>query len=250
MMSELERPCVIYYKGRKAENGTPILQRAVRNIEHDEKGKDPAILDFSGDAVEALGKLESILYSSGWNHHIMLYPDTPNDDRLLFALLREGAVCIGEVYYTFIRSFSEELKEKAYNYFHRLRKRDMDSIYLNAVNHFSKYEPDIDKTDNGALFYPEIHAYVRCGDLSPAKLLELLAADGCERVIIFGNGLRLNKDEPWEEFHSFELRAPKDYILQRLGELQDEISEAIRRAATKAGINDVIPKVSFPEDEP
>jgi len=167
----------------------------------------------------------------------------------LFSLLREGAVSVGEVYYTFTNDFTEELKERAYNYFHRLRKRDMDSIYLNAVNHFSKYEPDIEKTANGALFYPEINAYVRCGDLSPSKLLDLMATDGCERVIIFGNGLRQNRDEPWEEFHSFEMRAPKDYILQRLKELQEETSEAIHRAITKAGINDVIPDVSYLPEE-
>jgi hypothetical protein len=224
-------------------------RKAGGNIEHNKNIKDPIILDFGGDAAEAVRKLESILYTSGWNHYMIFYPDTPSEDKLLFSLIREGAVYVGEVYYEFTHDFTEELKEKAYKYFHRLRKRDMDSIYLNAVSHFSKYVPDIEKTANGALFYLEINAYVRYGDLSPAKLLELMAMDGCERVIIFGNGLRQNKEQPWEEFHSFEMRAPKEYIMQRLNELRDEQSEAIYRALTKAGIDDIIPDIKFLPEE-
>ena len=203
------------------------------------------MLDFSGDVVESVRKLESIIYTSGWNKYLMILPDTPNEDRLLFSLLREGAIAVGEVYYTFTDDFTDELKEKAQTYFYRLKKRAMDSIYLNAVNYFSQHEADIEKTDNGALFYPDIQAYVRCGDISPSKLLELMQKDGCERVIVFGNGLRQNKEQPWEEFHVFIMQAPKAYILERLEKLASEVAEAIYRAMEKAGINDVIPNV-FP----
>jgi hypothetical protein len=115
------------------------------------------ILDFSGSAREVLDKLESILYTSGWSHYIIVDPDTPSEDKLLFSLIREGAIAVGEVYYTFMRNFTEEVKDKAHKYYHRLKKRDIDTIFLNAVNHFSKHEPDIEKTDNGSLFYPAIN---------------------------------------------------------------------------------------------
>ena len=125
----------------------------------------------------------------------------------------------------------------------------MDTIFLNAVNYFSRYDPDIEKTDNGSLFYPAINAYVRCGDLSPKKLFELMQKDGCERVMVFGNGLRMDKEYPWEEFHSFEMRAPKAYILEKLEQMWDEQMEVIRRAMEKAGANSIIPNIPFPPDE-
>jgi len=158
--------------------------------------------------------------------------------------MREDAIAVCEIYYTFTRDFTEEVEEKAHRYFHRLGKRDMDSIYLNAVNCFSKYEPDIDKTDNGALFYPDMKAYVRCGNLSPRKLFELMQQDGCERVIIFGSGLRQDKEQPWEEFHSFEMHAPKAYILEALNKMRDEQMQMVCLAMEKTGINDIIPDVS------
>ena len=121
----------------------------------------------------------------------------------------------------------------------------MDGIFLNAVDYFSEHEADTEKTDNGALFYPAVKAYVRCGDLSPKNLFELLRKDGCERVIIFGNGLRQNSEEPWEEFHVFIMQAPKSYILERLNKMEEEVMEAIRAALNNAKSNNLIPNV-FP----
>jgi len=138
-------------------------------MKENENEKAPVILDFSGNGLEAFNKLESILYTSGWNHYIIMDPDTPSEEKLLFSLIREGAIIVSEVYYTFTDTFDEEIKEKAHKYFGRLRKRNMDSIFLNAVNYFSRHEPDIEKTDNGSLFYPSMNAYLRCGDLSRHK---------------------------------------------------------------------------------
>ena len=214
-------------------------------IENNISKKDPIILDFSSDATEAIRKLESILYTSGWKHYIIVDPETPSEDMLLYSLIRERAVDVGEVYYTYTNDFTEELRNKAYGYFHRLKKREMDNIYLNAINHFSKHEPDIEKTCNGALFYPAINAYVRCGDLSPEKLIELIQKDGCERVIVFGNGLRLDREQPWEVFHSFEMNAPKEYILQKIEEMQEERLQKLHDALEKSGANEVFKNI-FP----
>ena len=209
--------------------------------------KDPIILDFSGDVTEALNLLESILYTSGWNNHIRAYLDTPNEDKLLFSLIREGAIAVGEVYYTFTRDIPEDIQSRANKYFHRLRKREIDSIYLNAVNYFSRHEPDIEKTDNGALFYPAISAFVRCGNLSPQRLLELMQTDGCERVIVFGSGLRYDKEQPWEVFRSFEMRAPKEYILQKLNDLQEERMQHYFAVSERSEAKEMFPTVSDKE---
>jgi len=215
----------------------------VEKIEPNKPEKDPVILDFSGDIIDAKIKLESILYTSGWNKYIIVDPDTPSEDMLLFFLIREKAVAVVEHYYAYTNEFTEELRNKAYDYFHRLRKRNIDNIYLNAVNYFSKYEPDIDKTDNGALFYPDINAYIRCGDLSPAKLFELIQKSDCGRVIIFGSTLRLDKEQPWEVFHSFEMQAPKEYIIQKLADLQAEKFQKYYDIIEKSEANKIFPPV-------
>jgi hypothetical protein len=221
----------------------------VGKIERTKTEKAPVILDFGDDAVEAVRKLESILYTSGWNNYIIVDPDTPSEDALLFSLIWEKAIVVAEVYYTYTTDFTEELKNKAHDYFHRLRKRNIDNIYLNAVNFFSKHEPDVDKTDNGALFYSAINAYVRCGDLSPSKLLELLKKDDCDRIFVFGSTLWLDKDQPRQIFHSFEMRAPKKYILQRLDELQEERHKRYCEIMETTEINDVFPSVSIGEPD-
>jgi hypothetical protein len=229
-----------------------MLQKGGLIMEHHKEENAPVILDFNGDIAEAVNKLASILYTSGWNKYLMIEPDVPSEDKLLFSLICEGAIYVGEVYYTFTNDFTGELESRAKGYSHRLRKKNMDIIYLNAVNHFSKYEPDIEQTENGALFYPDINAYVRCGDLSPGKLFELMRKDGCERIIIFGSGVRQGKEQSWEAFHSFEMRAPKEYIAKMLENLQDERIQSYHRAMEKLKINDVIPDVPFltDEDEP
>jgi hypothetical protein len=67
-------------------------------------------------------------------------------------------------------------------------------------------------------------------------------------VIVFGSGLRQDKEQPWEEFHSFEMRASKSYILEELKKMQDEQQQAIYRAIEKAG-NNIIPAISWPPTE-
>ena len=87
----------------------------VVHIENNKTEKAPIILDFSGDVYEALRKLESILYTSGWNHYVISNPDVPTEDRQLFALIRAGVLAVSEVYYTFVSDFAKELENSVVN---------------------------------------------------------------------------------------------------------------------------------------
>jgi len=190
-------------------------------IDNNKKEKDPIILDFSGDEWEAVKKLESILCTTPWRKHLNVYDDFPSETKLLIQLLREKAIIIGEVYYTPHEKLTEETVKKANTYLLYLHKRQVDHNLYSVVNLFSEYEIDIFLTDRLALFYPHIQAYVRCGDLEPAKLFELMQKDCCKRVIIF-NGAQPDDNDPQEAFYSFEMQAPKTYILEKLAELQDK----------------------------
>jgi hypothetical protein len=85
---------------------------------------------------------------------------------------------------------------------------------------------------------------VRCGDLSPEKLFEFLQRDGCERIIVF-SGAKPDESRPEEAFYSFEMQAPKSYILERLGELQEERLETYRRFMEQSRLDSIFPKVDF-----
>jgi len=73
-----------------------------------------------------------------------------------------------------------------------------------------------------------------------------MCKDDCQRVIVFGSGLRQDDDEPWKVFHSFELCAPKEYLLQRLDELQAERTQRYYAAMEKSGINEMFNRIIPP----
>ena len=216
-------------------------------MERNENEKSPVILDFGGDEWEAVKKLEAILCTTPWNHYLNIYDDTPNETKLLLELLREKAIVVGEVYYT-RAEITEEHIRKASEYLLYLHKREIDHNLLSIVNFFSNHEIDIPLTDRFALYYPHIKAYVRCGDLEPVKLFDLLRNDYCEKVIMF-NGATTDDGSEYEAFYSFELRMPKTYITEKLAKLQDEKTEMIFRTLEKIGNDRIIPDIKFPPSE-
>jgi hypothetical protein len=216
-------------------------------MERNENEKIPIILDFNINWWEAAKKLEAILCTSPWNQRLSIYGKEPNETKLMIDLLIEGAVAIGEVYYT-PEKFTEDISGKAQDYLHYLSKKQADYTLCTIAALFSKHEIDVPLTDRLALYFPKIEAYVRCGDFSPEKIFEYLKRDYCKRVIIV-NGAQPDDNSPEEAFYSFELRAPKEYIIERLSELNDKLAEEMREALEKAGINDIIPKVKFLSEE-
>ena len=212
-------------------------------MERNEIKKAPFILDFGVDEWEAVKKLESILCTTPWNRHLNIYDNLPSETKLLIEMLIERAIVIGEVYYT-PTEITEDTRKKARNYLMYLHKREIDYNLLNMVNCFSENEIDMSLTDKFALYYPHIKAYVRCGDLEPEKIFEFLQRDCCERVIIF-NDAQPEANSLAEAFYSFEMNAPKAYILEKMAKLQEKKTEAFRLALEKIEIDNIIPDVKF-----
>lgn len=212
-----------------------------KNIVADNKA--PILLDFGGDILEAVEKLESVLCNTPWYQRLNIYDDTPNETKLLIRLLRERAIVIGEVYYTPLEKITDEVREKAEEYLDYLYKKNADSDLLNIAGLYLNHEIEKPPSDRNALFFPHIKAYIRCGDLRPEKLFQLLQKDGCERVIVF-NGAQPDENSPEEAFYSFEMQAPKSYIIEQLAELQEERCQGFYDAVKK--YNDIIPNIVFP----
>jgi hypothetical protein len=207
----------------------------------------PKMLDFNIDWWDAARKLEIILCTSPWNQRLGVYVKEPDEAKLLVDLLCEEAIAIYEIYYT-PEEFTEDTYAKARMYLRYLSKKEPDYNLCTVAAIFSKCDIDISLTDNLALYFPKIEAYVRCGDFSPGKIFGLLAKDGCKRVIIV-NGAQPDEDKPEETYYSFEMRAPKEYILGRLADLKNRKTEEMREAIEKSGMDDIIPKIKYPPEE-
>jgi hypothetical protein len=105
----------------------------------------------------------------------------------------------------------------------------LDTALLDMASIFSKHDIDISLSKNIALFYPHIEAYVRCGNLMPEKLFDLLAHEHCQRIIVFG-GTAFGADGTEEAFHSFEMRVPKAYVMERLEVFKQQQFEVLTDA--------------------
>jgi len=210
-------------------------------MESTEDVKQPNIIDFSGDMAETIEKLESILCNTPWYQRLDIYSELPNETTLLIQLLRAGAMFVAEIYYIPC-DINEDIRNKADEFLGYLSKRQVDGDLLNVAGRFLNHEIEIPPPSRHALYFPHINAYVRCGDLKPKKLLELLLMDGCERVLVF-NSARPDEDSRYQAFYSFEMRAPKSYIIERMDELQEQVTQALFKAMERAGNNDIFPDV-------
>lgn len=194
--------------------------------------KPPKLLDFSGDILEAVNKLESVLCNTPWYQHLNIYDDTPNETKVLIKMLRKKALVVSEVYYMPLTKITDEIRKKANEYLDYLYKKNVDCDLFNVAGFFLNHEFEKPPSDRNALFFPHIKAYVRCGDLKPEKIFQFLQRDGCERVIVF-NGTQPDENCPEEAFYSFEMQAPKEYIIERLAGLEEERCHAYYQAMKK-----------------
>jgi len=139
-------------------------------------------IEFSGDALEMYDKLNFIMCTSRYKY--LNIDDPPNETTLLFNLLYSDAMYIREVYYTPSIEFSKEVKDKAKIYADYLNRRKIGFTFQECVKYFFNYEIEKSLSDRAALYYPDFKAFVRCGDIDPKQLFELLAKEHCDRVII------------------------------------------------------------------
>jgi len=133
--------------------------------------------------------LDRVLFSSG-RKGLSIDLGNAGETRLLFMLLQCEAMKIYECDCLYKSRFEEEFQREADKIADILQKRSVKHPLYNALHMLSEYTPDLNRTLHNALYYPELKAYLRCGDLSPEKLFDLLAAGDCDKVILFHDTVR------------------------------------------------------------
>lgn len=128
--------------------------------------------------------LDGILYSSG-RKGLSIDLGYAEETQLLFALLRCEVMKIYECDCLYKIEFTEDFRREANKTANLLQKRSVTHPLYNALLMLSEYAPDLQRTLHNALYYPELRAYLRCGDLSPETLFELLGTGDCDKIILF-----------------------------------------------------------------
>ena len=141
-----------------------------------------------------------------------------DETKLLLFLLQYDYVKVFECTYTPKQDFSEESMRHANYVADVLRKRSAHRSLYDALDIFSSYAPDLSHSKKGFLFYPDLKAYIRCGDLTPKKLLELFETEDCEKVILFPDA---SISDTEDVYFTFECILPKE----TLNELQKKMQE-------------------------
>lgn len=146
---------------------------------------DQITFDFQQDGMSAYDTLDGILFSSGWKHLSVTQETADIETRILVPLLQKDYLRIYEQRYAPTPDITKEMTVSAVRLARFMRKRDPDGAVYNLLRQFGQYEPDLPHTRCNALYYPELKAYVRCGDLQPRILFELLTDADCTKVILF-----------------------------------------------------------------
>jgi len=205
-------------------------------MEFDEKTRE-TIIDFKGNKKKILAKLDFIMCASPWSQHPIY---ELHETKLLIDMICKKEIIIKEIYYPSLMDITQESINKATNYLRYLNNRKEVSTILESVHLFSKYEINVKLTDKLALYYPDIKAFVRCGDLDTKRFFELLEKEHCERIIIF-NGKSPEQNNLKEDvFYLFEMEAPKNHISKRFKEFRKKQLEETRKILDKMWDTDLM----------
>jgi hypothetical protein len=170
---------------------------------------------FNKDGLKAFDRLNNILFTSGWNslhfHEELIDEET----KLLFSLLQHNVIKVFECIYETKYDFPEEFMRNANLIACVLRKRNV----YNALDIFSNYAPDLSQTENNALFFPDIKAFIRCGDLTPAKMFGLFEKADCKMIILFQDACISEKESA---YYIFECTIPNQVLNDLLQKMHDK----------------------------
>lgn len=196
-------------------------------------------LDFGGDSGMAAEKLEYILNTGHWTWH-GLRPENKMDSILVY-LVKSGGVEIYRKEYPCkgIKDVSEEVWRSARMMSGLARKRDTyggDSI--NAAYIFREYEYDPPMSKHGALFYPELRAYLRCGGLVTERVLELLETEGCDSLIVLP---AISNSYPNEEVYTLHRTIPRENLASAMDNIRTQRQEEMLEAMRNTNHRSIIP---------
>lgn len=208
-------------------------------------GVERVQFDFSGDkGLEAADRLEDILCSGNFGDRGLDYKD--EHTLLLLRLLANGGIAIYKRAYTKRTDTPPEIRRRAGEINHIIRKRYVTQTLLDIADIFSEYEYDGGRTVYNSLFLPELKAYIRCGGLPPDRLFEMLEQDGCDMVLLFPDAQFAEGDF----FHAFSRVMPREAFANALAEMNERILEAMHEASRKWEEQSGFKFPSFPDIEP
>ena len=202
------------------------------------------ILDFEKNGIQAYNRLDSILFSSGWNHLPFTQELSDMETKLLFPLVSSNLLRIFEHCYAPNHDHSAEVLRKADYLAALLHKRNRSQSLCDLQEIFAKYEPDLTqpRIRCNALFYPELKAYIRCGDLFPQKLFELLEDEDCETIILFPDTCFSDTESA---YYTIECTLPKKKLFEVLEKMKIEALTEAANAIEQANLySNIIPTLT------
>jgi len=203
--------------------------------------------DFTNKYSESVSILEGhILFTSGRAHLPFYEPET----ELLTVMLQTEAVVVFKNKYPYGIDYPDEIANKASAAEMYLPNRRSNYPIQSALSLFAPYEPEPIRNSHNALFFPDMKAFVRFGDLQPSKLLTMLGESGCDKVCVFPYACESATEDA---YYSFERRIPKeqfDTVMKKLQDLQaDRLTQALYEANKKhENIIPDIPTNGLPDD--
>jgi len=184
--------------------------------------------DFAGEPRESLEKLEQIVCSAHWSSGIVtvLY-DT---HKLFVQFVRTSVIVIDE--YEYVPKNTDEVRSRKEASFKLLLGKQNDHPVLRDAEDIFADEPHKGINDYRNTFYfPNLKAYLRVDGIKPEDVIDMLASDECEKVIVFPYFPLEGKSA----YYELSLRVEKkDYIdcVNAFKEQQiEKMHEAVRRAS-------------------
>lgn len=179
------------------------------------------LFNFEQDGMKAFDRLDGILFSTNWNHLPISTEFSDSETGLLFALIRSDLLRIFEYRYVPNYDPSPEIQHKATQLAYCLHKRQVPQSLFDVLELFAEHEPEPYQNECNAMFYPDLKAYVRCGDLTPKNLFEMLENEDCEKILLF-QGTCVSEKE--SVYYMIECTLPKQKLFEILGEMQQEVA--------------------------
>ena len=203
---------------------------------------EQVLFDFNNRYAESLSVLaDDILFASGREHFPM---DDPSAD-LLLELLQSQQIGVFAQKYTLEKDAPAGYNQKINELADLVGKRT-PGLIGQALHIYKDLEPQKRRNEYNTLYYPDLKAYVRFGNLRPVKLLDMLAEDNCDGVILFRDCVDSDTED---RFFLFMLGMPQpEYraILETAREKQnDAMLGAVQMAAERS--NNIFPEI--PKDE-
>ena len=202
-----------------------------------EQTPEPMVFDFDEDGgMSAVRKLESILCSSGWSRAGLDFRDERTV--LLAQLVRAGGLVIFERRFTLVHDYTDEERSHAGLLSDVCGKRSGSPFLLYWSRLHPGKEPEYTARLHNALFYPELRAYIRCGDLTAEKLFDLFEHEGCDMVAVAPDYVLSNTEGA---YYIFCLAIPKAELAAMLESLREkhrnELSEALAQMHEQTGFS-------------